>query len=78
MLSEPDALKFDCSELILSQNCDTQLIISSTPSNHIQSSPSLPTPPPPPSPGFKPPRMDISQWTGKSYKFKTFIEKIIT
>ena len=36
-------------------------------------SPSLPTPPPPPSPGFKPPRMEISQWTGKSYKFNTWL-----
>ena len=68
-LSEPDAQKFDCSDLRTARNRALKIINSSSPVPNSNS----PSSPPTPSAGFKPPKMEIPKWSGKSYDFYTWI-----
>ena len=70
MVSEPDFLKFDRSQLLTTIKHAQQLIDSSiSPS----STPTQLTNSPPPSARFKPPRMEIPRWSGKNYEFYTWL-----
>ena len=65
--SEPEALKFDPSDLFTARTCAHKIINSSSPVPNSYS----PSPPPTPSAGFKPPRIEIPKWSGKNYDFYT-------
>ena len=70
MVSEPDILEFDCSQLLTTLHLAQKIINSLIPP--------IPTPTPlsytpPPSTRFKPPRMVIPQWSGKNYEFYTWL-----
>ena len=68
-VSEPDALKFDNSNLFIAQTLAFEIINSSSPVPNSYS----PSPTPTRSAGFKPPRIEIPKWSGKSYEFYTWI-----
>ena len=78
-LSKPDVLKFDCSDLLTARNHALKIISSSSPVPNSNSPSPTPTQaaqltyPPTPSAGFKPPKMEIPKWSGKSYDFYTWI-----
>ena len=69
MTTEPDFYKFDHSELLAFQDHAYKIIdfqLTTQPPPSLLSSPS-------PSSGFKPPRMETPRWSGKSYKFYTWL-----
>ena len=68
-MSEPDALQFDLSNLYAARKHALEIINSAPPAlTPTQSSTSTP-----PNAGFKPPRMEIPRWSGKSYEFYTWL-----
>ena len=77
--AKPDVLKFDRSDLLTAQNHALKIINFSSPvpnSNSPSPTPTLAaqlTYPPTSSAGFKPPKMEIPKWSGKSYDFYTLI-----
>ena len=66
---KPDALKFYNSDHFTTLACASEIIKSSSPVPISYS----PSPAPTLSAGFKPPRIEIPKWSGKSYEFYTWI-----
>ena len=68
-VSQPNALKFDNSDLFTARTRGREIINFSSPVPNSYS----PSPAPTISAGIKPPRIEIPKWSGKSYEFYTWI-----
>ena len=69
IMSDPAALQFDLSNFYTARKHALTIVNSSPP----VTTPTQFSNPTPPTAGFKPPRMEIPRWSGKSYEFYTWL-----